>query len=216
MTWLLRAADAFHVTSFFMLLLRLGGNKSTLGISLKTQELYFLVFCTRYVGLFFGEYFSIYDEMIKVLYVCLTAYIIYTIRYWGEYDSRLDSFRHWTFAVVPCICFALFTGLVRGYKFLEILWIFSIFLEALAIVPQLITLHRYRETQNLTVRYVFFLGWYRLCYLAHWCFESREGDYRKWDWLVIGCTVVQSLFFFDFFYLSALGFIFGAKYTLPH
>lgn len=40
----------------------------------------------------------------------------------------------------------------------QVLWTFSIFLEAVAILPQLVLLQRTRNIDNLTGQYVFLLG----------------------------------------------------------
>ncbi|GKE31560.1 ER lumen protein-retaining receptor, partial [Tanacetum coccineum] len=40
----------------------------------------------------------------------------------------------------------------------EVLWTFSIYLEAVAILPQLVLLQRTRNIDNLTGQYVFLLG----------------------------------------------------------
>ena len=42
---------------------------------------------------------------------------------------------------------------------LEICWCFSEFLEAVAILPQLVLLQRTKNIDNLTANYVFALGW---------------------------------------------------------
>lgn len=77
----------------------------------------------------------------------------------ARYDATQDSFLHLKFAVAPCACLAALSALVR-YSFdpIELLWTFSIFLEAVAIVPQLIVLQRYREVENLDGHYIFLLG----------------------------------------------------------
>jgi hypothetical protein len=64
----------------------------------------------------------------------------------------------------------------RSYNFdpLEILWTFSIFLEALAIVPQLIVLQRFREVENLDGHYIFLLGSYRALYILNWVSAPRS------------------------------------------
>ena len=46
----------------------------------------------------------------------------------------------------------------RTTSFLQILWTFSIYLEALAILPQLVMLWRTQNIDNLTGNYVFLLG----------------------------------------------------------
>lgn len=55
-----------------------------------------------------------------------------------------------------------------GNEWIQLLWTFSIYLEAVAIVPQLIVLQRYREVENLTGNYIFFLGAYRALYILNW------------------------------------------------
>jgi ER lumen protein retaining receptor len=45
-------ADMLHLLSFVVLLLKINATKSCRGISLKTQELYTLVFVCRYLDLF--------------------------------------------------------------------------------------------------------------------------------------------------------------------
>ncbi len=43
--------------------------------------------------------------------------------------------------------------------FCQVLWTFSIYLEAVAILPQLVLLQRTNNIDNLTGNYVFLLGW---------------------------------------------------------
>lgn len=42
---------------------------------------------------------------------------------------------------------------------MQILWTFSVYLEAVAILPQLVLLQRTQNIDNLTGNYVFLLGW---------------------------------------------------------
>jgi hypothetical protein len=44
----------------------------------------------------------------------------------------------------------------------QILWKFSIYLESIAILPQLVLLTRTQNTDNLTGNYIFLLGWVTL------------------------------------------------------
>ena len=54
------AGDFSHVISILVLLLRLRVSRSALGISLKTQELYLIVFVARYADLF-SHFYSYYN-----------------------------------------------------------------------------------------------------------------------------------------------------------
>ena len=57
---------------------------------------------------------------------------------------------------------------------LQILWTFSIYLEAVAILPQLVLLQRTQNIDNLTGNYVFLLG----CRLQSTCL--RQPHSRWW------------------------------------
>jgi len=62
------AGDMSHVVSILVLILRLRSSKSAVGISLKTQELFLIVFTTRYLDLF-TTFYSIYNSFMKVAFV---------------------------------------------------------------------------------------------------------------------------------------------------
>ena len=212
------AGDMTHVCSILLLLLRLQATRNALGISIKTQELYLVVFVTRYLDLF-TTYYSLYNSLMKILYISITAYIVYMVRktepFKNSYERTHDSFLHWQFAVAPCAVLAFFTNIYTGFSFIELFWIFSIYLEALAIVPQLIILQRYREVENLTAHYVFFLGIYRFLYIFNWVYRSYHETYYKHNWIVYICGVVQTCLYLDFFYYYILSKKTGGKLSLP-
>ena len=58
-----------------------------------------------------------------------------------------------------------------GYTVSEVLWSFSIFLESLAILPQLFMLQRTGEAETITTHYLFALGAYRALYIPNWIYR---------------------------------------------
>ena len=72
-------------------MLRLRVSKSAVGISLKTQELFLIVFVTRYLDLF-TTFYSVYNSVMKIAYIASTALIIYMIRFKEPYKSKYDKF----------------------------------------------------------------------------------------------------------------------------
>ena len=216
--------DVSHVVSIVVLALRLNATKSAVGISLKTQELYLVVFVARYADLF-SHFYSYYNTLMKIAFITSTAAIIYTVRFrapWKhKYDRSHDTFKHWLFAVLPSAVVAvLYTFQVSHHSFrgllgLEILWNFSIILEPLAIVPQLFVLQRFREIENLTAHYVFFLGLYRLMYIFNWIWRSgHEAGYHG-SYLAYFCGFVQTLLYGDFFYYFSKAKATGSAVALP-
>ncbi len=212
------AGDMFHVASILVLLLRLRVSKNAIGVSIKTQELYLVVFVARYLDLF-TTYYSLYNSLMKILYISATGYIIYMVKetepFKTNYDKAQDSFLHWQFAVAPCAVLSLVTTIVSGFEIMDLFWYLSIYLEALAIVPQLIVLQRYREVENLTGHYVLFLGMYRALYILNWIYRSYHETYYKHNWVVYICGFVQTALYLDFFYYYFLSKFRGSKFTLP-
>ena len=79
------------------------------GISLKTQELYALVFATRYLDIF-TDYISFYNTIMKLIFLGSSFSIVWYMRRHKivrrSYDKDQDTFRHY-FLVLPCLFFAL-------------------------------------------------------------------------------------------------------------
>ena len=69
----------------------------------------------------------------------------------------------------PCALLSL----IFNYKFTlaEILWSFSIFLESVAILPQLFLLQRTGEAETITTHYLAALGAYRAFYIPNWIYR---------------------------------------------
>mmetsp|Transcript_38759 Transcript_38759/g.80496 ORF Transcript_38759/g.80496 Transcript_38759/m.80496 type:complete len:226 (-) Transcript_38759:933-1610(-) len=216
------AGDMSHVFSILVLLLRLRVAKNAQGISVRTHELYLLVFITRYLDLF-TSFYSVYNTVMKILFLACTASIIYTIRFQEPikttYDKAQDSFLHWKFAVAPCVVIALITHFLGSgfakFDIMELLWTFSIYLESVTILPQLIVLQRYKEVENLTGNYVFFMGAYRALYILNWIYRAHTEKGYKHHWVVYFCGVLQTLLYADFFYYYVKAKSKGAKLSLP-
>lgn len=117
------AGDMCHVLSILVLLLRLRVTKNATGISIKTQELYLIVFLTRYLDLF-TTFYSLYNTVMKILYISSTAFIIYMVRgtepFKTTYERAQDSFLHYQFAVVPALVLGIITNLIQGFDILEV------------------------------------------------------------------------------------------------
>uniref|UniRef100_A0A1D1XQ54 ER lumen protein-retaining receptor n=1 Tax=Anthurium amnicola TaxID=1678845 RepID=A0A1D1XQ54_9ARAE len=153
------AGDMTHLFSVLVLLLKIYATKSCAGVSLKTQELYALVFLARYLDLL-TDFISLYNTVMKLVFISSSLAIVWCMRSHPlvrrSYDRDQDTFRHYLL-VLGSFILALFVH--DWFTFREILWTFSIYLEAVAILPQLVLLQRCGNVDNLTGQYVFFLGW---------------------------------------------------------
>ncbi|KAA8533483.1 hypothetical protein F0562_031083 [Nyssa sinensis] len=146
------AGDMTHLLSIIVLFLKIRTMKSCAGISLKTQELYVIVFVTRYLDLFTSV--------------------------------------------------------------MEVLWSFSLYLEAVAILPQLKLLQRSKNIDNLTGNYVFLLGAYRALYLINWIYRFFTENHRT-RWIPWISGLVQTALYADFFYYYIKSWKNHEKLKLP-
>lgn len=79
------------------------------------------------------------------------------------------------------------------------MWCFSIWLEAVAILPQLFMLQRTGEAETITTHYLFALGAYRGLYLFNWVY--RFVDEGHTDWIAWVAGIIQTALYSDFFYI---------------
>lgn len=93
------------------------------GISLKTQELYAIVFLSRYLDLF-TDFISVYNAIMKVVFIASSVAIVWYMRFHPairrSYDRDLDTFRHY-FLVGVCLLLALFVN--EKFSFEEVSYI---------------------------------------------------------------------------------------------
>jgi len=140
-----------------------------LGLSCKTQEIYLIVFCMRYMDLFM-YFVSIYNTCMKLFFISSTVLLIYLMRfkrpYRMTYDSIGDQFPH--FKVLLPAAFVLTCLVHTGWSAWEFCWSYSLWLESLAFIPQIVMLHKIRVIENLTSHYVACLGLYRFFYILNW------------------------------------------------
>uniref|UniRef100_A0AC11B3A0 KDEL endoplasmic reticulum protein retention receptor 2 n=1 Tax=Ovis aries TaxID=9940 RepID=A0AC11B3A0_SHEEP len=138
-----------------------------------------------------------------------TVYLIY-MKFKATYDGNHDTFRV-EFLVVPVGGLSFLVN--HDFSPLEILWTFSIYLESVAILPQLFMISKTGEAETITTHYLFFLGLYRALYLVNWIWRFYfEGFF---DLIAVVAGVVQTILYCDFFYLYITKVLKGKKLSLP-
>ncbi|CAH2355720.1 hypothetical protein CLIB1423_32S00496 [[Candida] railenensis] len=204
-------ADLSHLASILILIYSIETNKSIQGLSLKTQSLYVIVFCTRYLDLF-TSYHSLYNTLMKIFFIASSVYVVYimTKKYQKSIKEDIDTFPIRYLTGGAFIFALIFTN---KYTPGEVLWSFSIWLESVAILPQLFMLQRTGEAENITVHYIAALGAYRALYIPNWAYRYfTEGRFEKISFFA---GVVQTLIYSDFFYIYYTKVMKGKKFSLP-
>ncbi|XP_071965970.1 ER lumen protein-retaining receptor 2 [Antedon mediterranea] len=203
--------DLSHLLAIIILLIKIWKTRSCSGISGKSQILFALVFTTRYLDLV-TNFISVYNTTMKVFYIAAayaTVYLVY-VKFKATYDGNHDSFRM-EFLVVPVGGLAVLVN--HDFSPLEILWTFSIYLESVAILPQLFMISKTGEAETITSHYLFALGAYRAFYIVNWVYRYYFEGFFDLIAIVAGC--VQTILYCDFFYLYITKVLKGNKLSLP-
>ncbi|KAK3321392.1 ER lumen protein retaining receptor [Cercophora scortea] len=206
------AGDFSHLCSIGILLHKMVQLNSCSGISFKSQALYLLVYITRYLDLFSTS--SIYNLVFKILFIASQGYIIYlmTNAYKPTNDPNVDTFRVQYLLGGAAVLAVLFP---YEYSAREILWAFSIWLESVAILPQLFMLQRTGEAETITTHYIFALGLYRALYIPNWIYRYVTESTHKVDYIAVIAGVVQTVLYSDFFWIYYTKVMKGKKFKLP-
>merc|ERR1719420_1274103 len=121
-----------------------------------------------------------------------------------------DTFRI-EFLLGPAVLLALFLN--HEFSVMEVLWTFSIYLESVAILPQLFMVTKTGEAESITSHYLFALGMYRALYILNWIYRYYFEGFYDIIAIVAGC--VQTFLYCDFFYLYVTKVLKGKKLQLP-
>ncbi|OWR51786.1 ER lumen protein-retaining receptor [Danaus plexippus] len=204
-------ADLSHLLAIIILLLKIWKTRSCAGISGKSQILFSIVYTARYLDLL-TTYVSAYNTVMKIVFIAAsyaTVYLMY-VKFKATYDHNHDTFRI-EFLLIPSLILALLIN--REFTVMEVLWTFSIYLEAVAILPQLFLVSKTGEAESITSHYLFALGSYRGLYLLNWIYRYIFEDHYELIAIVAG--VIQTVLYCDFFYLYITKVLKGKKLQLP-
>ncbi|EME85586.1 uncharacterized protein MYCFIDRAFT_52931 [Pseudocercospora fijiensis CIRAD86] len=206
--------DLSHLASIFILLAKMKSSSSASGISFKSQFLYLTVYVTRYLDLFWTDPTkSLWNTTFKIIFIGAQGYTIYLMLndYKPTHDPNQDTFK-----VEYLVGGAAVLGLLFPYKYkpAEMLWAFSIWLESVAILPQLFMLQRTGEAETITTHYLAALGAYRALYIPNWIWRYfAEGGY--WDPIPVFAGIIQTVLYTDFFWIYYTKVLQGGRFNLP-
>ncbi|MCJ1466644.1 endoplasmic reticulum retention protein [Pseudocyphellaria aurata] len=169
------------------------------GISFKSQALYLIVYATRYLDIFWTfTTGSLWNTTLKLVFLASSAYTVYLMLndYKPTHDPNIDTFKVEYLVGGSLVLAVLFP---YRYEFTEILWSFSVWLESVAILPQLFMLQRTGEAETITTHYLFALGSYRTLYIPNWLYRYfAEGYVDPIPW---AAGTIQTILYSDFFWI---------------
>lgn len=183
------------VLSFGILVAKMVRDKNTSSISVKMLQCYSLVFAARLCSILFYEGYLPYDRsgdwfyqtcevlsLIMVLGMLVAATFVYPRH---QKDAVADGFGGWyipsalgaLWLIVPSLLIALiFHPSLNGNFFTDSAWAFAVYLEAVAIFPQLTMFQRSRdkEVEMFTGNFVFGVALARLLHFVFWLSSYHE------------------------------------------
>ncbi|KIY71558.1 hypothetical protein CYLTODRAFT_390269 [Cylindrobasidium torrendii FP15055 ss-10] len=197
------AGDFAHFSSKCILLWAIHRNKSAEGVSLLTQIMYAFVFVTRYLDLLY-RFLSIYNTAMKVFYIASSLYIIFAMLKLFPYTR--ESHKAWGIGIISTVAsavlaipipFITYGGKSSFFFYLpEITWTFSIILESICIIPQLIILRQTEVPTVIDSFYLLALGSYRAFYILNWIYRWASEGWVDPVAFIFG--VIQTALYVDF------------------
>mmetsp|Transcript_365 Transcript_365/g.503 ORF Transcript_365/g.503 Transcript_365/m.503 type:complete len:297 (-) Transcript_365:73-963(-) len=193
-SFLLTLGGLTRLMGFFFLLTKMVTERSCSGVSLKTLELYALIFLARLSSILFYEGYLPYDssgdwfyQFVEIVSLILVGVLIFlsVVTYKSTYNAAEDGFGRFKsiptqmgpfVLIIPCFLMALLLhpSLNRNV-FTDVAWTFALYLETLAIVPQFYLLQKSnRPVEPWVSHFVFSVGVSRLFLLIFWASSYHE------------------------------------------
>lgn len=180
-------------------------NMST-GVSLITQMLYALVFVTRYLNIFWispvGSTLNIWNFVLKNFYIISSFYIIFLMmRVYARTREREKSWRLGAYCLGGSVILAPIMTVIADRKrtgFVEIMWTFSIILESVCVIPQLLLLRQTTVPTVIDSFYLLTLGSYRAFYILNWIVRVATPPQHHFEWRAVLFGIIQTAFYVDF------------------
>ncbi|KAF5025666.1 hypothetical protein F66182_2272 [Fusarium sp. NRRL 66182] len=191
--------DLSHALSKCILIFAIHRNRSAEGVSLITQILYALVFCTRYLDLFIET--VPWNIVFKIFYIISSFYIL-AIMQWIYPRSREREIAWKIGAVILGGSFILspFVMLIfeshKGFR--PWMWVFSQILESVCVLPQLLLLRQTTVPTVIDSFYLVALGSYRALYCVNWFIREFEISGKKPNTVSVIFGLIQTALYIDF------------------
>ncbi|KAL8809230.1 MAG: hypothetical protein Q9200_003592 [Gallowayella weberi] len=188
--------DLSHTVSKCILIWAIHANKSAEGISLITQMLYTLVFCSRYLDLFWVKpSYMPWNFVLKLFYLGSSFYILLLMmRIYARTREREKAWKLGSLCLGGSLVAAPLVLLIfkrwHDYEFSRIL-------ESVCVLPQLLLLRQTSVPTVIDSFYLVTLGSYRAFYMLNW-FVRYFGAEHHFEPIATIFGTVQTAFYVDF------------------
>ncbi|KAI1501184.1 ER lumen protein retaining receptor 2 [Biscogniauxia marginata] len=196
--------DCSHLLSKCILIFAIHRNRSAEGVSMITQVLYAVVFCTRYTDLFVTR--STWNLFFKLFYIISSIYIIAIMRWrYPRTREREISWKLGAAVLGGSLLLSPFAMLIfepkKSWSFFQWIWDFSEILESVCVLPQLLLLRQTTVPTVIDSFYLLALGSYRALYCLNWIWREADPNDRPPNAVSVIFGVIQTLLYVDFFWI---------------
>ena len=149
--------------AFLMVCLKMETNRSAKGVSLKMFECYFILIICRLFSIIPFEGYLPYDrsgdwlyQTVETISLGLVGLIVYMCRkrFAASYSAEGDVFQH-HFLILGCLVLAfLFHPNLNAFMPADLAWTFALYLESVAVLPQLFMFHREKKVEAFTTHFL--------------------------------------------------------------
>ena len=149
--------------AFLMVALKMETNRSARGVSLKMFECYLVLIVCRLCSIIPFEGYLPYDRSGDWLYqtfetisLLLVGVIVYMCRrkFLASYEAESDVFKH-HYLILGCLVLALiFHPNLNAFMPADVCWTFALYLESVAVLPQLFMFHREKRVEPFTTHFL--------------------------------------------------------------
>lgn len=233
-SFLLVLSSLIQSLGFLIVAIKVYSYQNTSGLSINTLFCYAILLSGRLSSTIFfygylpsdasGDWFYQLTDFFSLFLVILLIYFITKV-YRETSDLMNDSVSYY-YLVIPSICLALLVHTSLNNFFLtDVLWTFSMYLEAVAVFPQIkLFVMKKGQIEPYTSHYVALCGLSRLFSLIFWFDTFRElNDSSNHSfsffshycgYFIIISQIIQLIIMGDYYYLYFKSFFQGTKMTL--
>jgi len=178
------------VIAILILFMKFIFQRSSAGISGGTQILYAMTYTLRYTDFWlFGSWISNYNSAMKIFYMAasfLTVVFIYGVHR-KTYQANYDKLRP-EMLIIPVTVLAFVIN--HETTFPEVCWTWSIYMEAVALLPQYYMIWNGSHLDYGLVTYLIAMGGYRGMYILNWLYRYNTENY--FDMIAVVGGVIET------------------------
>lgn len=234
-SFLLVLSSMTQLLSFMVIFLKVYSLQSSAGLSLNTLICYLILLASRLSSTMFyyeylpadtaGDWFYQLTEVLSLI-ICIALIVMVKKTYKETSDVTDDAVNYYTLAF-PCLGLAMLVHTSLNRNFLtDVMWTFSMYLEGVAMFPQIFLFTKKSQIESYTSHYVSLQGLSRFFSLLFWwdtyseLNESIDDSFSLFHsycgYFIILSQVVQLLIMLDFYYVYFKSLLKGEAMTIQN